>query len=153
MARKAKKRRQKTPLQKQEARMKKTWGQAVRLRDRRCMICGRTEGKLDAHHKIEKSLSKYYAYDIDNGITLCFQCHRGNSKNAAHRNRSVFNERMEQYAPEHWEWYKKKWLDVPMMERPKWERDFDEREEELNEMLSTIKAGNYVKRFCGDCNG
>ena len=49
--------------------------QVVRLRDRRCMICGETEN-LQAHHFIvTKGASTKHRWDLRNLITLCYPCH------------------------------------------------------------------------------
>lgn len=51
------------------------WGKCVRLRDGRCLLCGKTEG-LAAHHYIHtKGSSLHHRYNIKNGITLCYACH------------------------------------------------------------------------------
>ena len=49
--------------------------QVVRLRDRRCMICGETEN-LQAHHFIvTKGASTKHRWDLRNLISLCYPCH------------------------------------------------------------------------------
>ena len=51
------------------------WSKCVRLRDGRCLLCGKTEG-LAAHHYIHtKGSSLHHRYNIKNGITLCYACH------------------------------------------------------------------------------
>jgi hypothetical protein len=53
------------------------WSQAVFARDGyRCVDCG-AKGKLQAHHK--RSWAEYPAlrFDLDNGETLCVDCHAG----------------------------------------------------------------------------
>ena len=53
------------------------WGQVIRARDGRCVWCGRKEGKLDGHHIISKGRCSYSGmFDLQNGCTLCFHCHR-----------------------------------------------------------------------------
>ena len=53
----------------------KFWSLCIRARDGRCMICGTTE-KLSAHHCIKrKKLSNHSRFLLNNGITLCFNCH------------------------------------------------------------------------------
>lgn len=40
-------------------------------------MVGKREGKLDGHHIISKGRCSYSGmFDINNGITLCFRCHR-----------------------------------------------------------------------------
>lgn len=52
-----------------------TWGKAVKKRDGyKCTRCG-TKDKLHAHHIIPKSVDPTKILDIDNGKTLCKECH------------------------------------------------------------------------------
>lgn len=70
------------PWEKPEKEQRKTpqyaaWRTAVFERDGyRCAICGEVGGRLNAHHI--KPFAKYpeLRLDIDNGITLCEECHR-----------------------------------------------------------------------------
>lgn len=49
--------------------------QVVRLRDKRCLMCGATEG-LQAHHFIvTKGASTKHRWDLRNLISLCYPCH------------------------------------------------------------------------------
>lgn len=51
------------------------WSQAVRLRDGRCLLCGKTDG-LNAHHYIvSRARSLAHRHNVKNGIALCFACH------------------------------------------------------------------------------
>ena len=60
-----------------KAALHKKWSLAVRTRDGRCQWCGRTEGKMDAHHIVPKSVSLNAGrYELENGMTLCFRCHQ-----------------------------------------------------------------------------
>lgn len=47
----------------------------VRLRDKVCQRCGRSVGKLDVAHVIEKQHLRT-RFDLLNLIYLCFNCHR-----------------------------------------------------------------------------
>ena len=49
--------------------------EVVRLRDRRCLMCGKTEN-LQAHHFIvTKGSSTKHRWNLHNLLTLCYSCH------------------------------------------------------------------------------
>ena len=50
------------------------WGAYVHARDVFCQRCGRTDGKLDAHHVLIRNFAATVA-DERNGVLLCFKCH------------------------------------------------------------------------------
>lgn len=60
------------------------WKKAVKARDFfTCQRCGKvgTSNQVEAHHKIpvwftDKSRLSFMKFDMDNGITLCKQCHK-----------------------------------------------------------------------------
>jgi len=55
----------------------KDWQQAVFKRDNfKCWICGHQSTKLHAHHKRFFADNPDLRFDINNGITLCDECHR-----------------------------------------------------------------------------
>jgi 5-methylcytosine-specific restriction endonuclease McrA len=56
----------------------KLWAEQIHARDGICQLCGkqRSQGKLDAHHIFSKAGHQNVRYDLDNGILLCFYCHR-----------------------------------------------------------------------------
>ena len=64
----------KTPIKKLEAKADKCWSEAIRARDKKCIICGRREN-LQAHHAINRRGKKATRWDLRNGITLCVKCH------------------------------------------------------------------------------
>jgi len=52
------------------------WRKLVFIRDKyKCTKCG-TGDKLEAHHIKSYSKNKELKFDINNGITLCNDCHR-----------------------------------------------------------------------------
>jgi len=56
-----------------------TWSNDVRKRDEYvCQHCNHDfyPHECDAHHIMPKAKFPQYAYDLDNGITLCKECHR-----------------------------------------------------------------------------
>lgn len=55
----------------------KQWRSDVFSRDNfTCQICGKRGGKLNAHHILRYSRDVIHRTAIENGITLCEQCHR-----------------------------------------------------------------------------
>lgn len=55
-----------------------SWSKAIRSRDNHiCQVCGiRDEIKNIAHHILHKAHYPHLAFNINNGITLCYKCHR-----------------------------------------------------------------------------
>ena len=51
------------------------WARKVKERDGKCSQCG-TENDLQAHHVKPKSSHPELSLDINNGITLCYRCHK-----------------------------------------------------------------------------
>lgn len=53
------------------------WAKACRLRDgNTCQMCERIGGPIEVHHCKPKASHPEQAYDLDNGVSLCFCCHR-----------------------------------------------------------------------------
>ena len=50
------------------------WRKKVINRDKKCVVCG-TDKHLTAHHMDHASYFKDERFDVDNGVTLCGQCH------------------------------------------------------------------------------
>lgn len=57
----------------------KDWSVAVKARDGKCMCCGATTA-LVAHHIKPKSQYPELKFDVDNGQTLCVDCHKDHHK-------------------------------------------------------------------------
>lgn len=61
-----------------------TWGRKVRKRDgNKCVRCG-SRYKLQAHHKLRFSEYPELRYEVDNGETLCIDCHAKEHPEIAH---------------------------------------------------------------------
>lgn len=61
------------------------WRKAVYERDNyTCQICGERGGKLNAHHIKTYATHPELRFDLDNGITLCVQCHKSVHPNGWH---------------------------------------------------------------------
>lgn len=55
----------------------KNWRTKVFLRDNfTCQICGKTGGELNAHHIKSFSKNPLKRFELENGITLCKNCHK-----------------------------------------------------------------------------
>lgn len=55
----------------------KEWRTAVFERDKyTCQSCGKRTRNLEAHHIKEKANYPELMYDINNGVTLCHECHK-----------------------------------------------------------------------------
>ena len=53
------------------------WRKAVYERDHyTCQNCGKVGGKLNAHHIKPFKRFPELRFDVNNGITLCFECHK-----------------------------------------------------------------------------
>jgi len=50
------------------------WRMQVIRRDKKCVICGSRKHR-NAHHIADGSNHKDLRFDVDNGITLCRNCH------------------------------------------------------------------------------
>ena len=51
------------------------WSKAVRARDGKCVKCGKLED-LHAHHIRPKATHPELILVLDNGMTLCYTCHK-----------------------------------------------------------------------------
>ena len=73
------------------------WRNQVYKRDNyTCQCCGNYGGKLNAHHKENFSDNKELRFIIDNGITLCENCHHPNIKGSFHNIYGTKNNNTEQ---------------------------------------------------------
>lgn len=65
-----------------------TWGRKVRKRDgHKCVRCG-GRNKLQAHHRLSFAEYPNLRYEVDNGETLCIDCHAEEHPKIAHLIRS-----------------------------------------------------------------
>lgn len=90
------------------------WSKAVRDRaDNRCEKCGvktikdekgERPARLNAHHILSKERWPEYRYDLDNGVSLCYRCHR----RIAHLDGVEFCLWLAQCLQDKYEWAKKR---------------------------------------------
>jgi predicted secreted Zn-dependent protease len=53
------------------------WSKRIRERDGKCVLCGAKDKQLYAHHYIvNRARSVKYRWDMRNGVSLCYGCHR-----------------------------------------------------------------------------
>lgn len=75
----------------------KEWRTAVYERDDyTCQCCGKKGGKLNAHHINRFSEFPELRYDIQNGITLCTNCHDSTIEGSFHNTNGTHNTTAEQ---------------------------------------------------------
>jgi hypothetical protein len=86
-----KKRRKKTNRQKLLKELYDLWCEIIHLKGK-CEICGKSNCKLDAHH-IEGRTGNL-KWSLDNGILLCFNCHRRGVHHEASSIQAEFREKI-----------------------------------------------------------
>jgi hypothetical protein len=59
-----------------ERKATKLWGEYIHARDRVCQVCGKADGKLEAHHMMTRG-HKATRADPVNGVLLCYWHHKG----------------------------------------------------------------------------
>jgi len=76
----------------------KQWRQAVFERDNyTCQCCGRQTHNNEAHHLDNFADYEEQRFDINNGITLCKQCHNPNQEGSFHNTYGTLHNTREQY--------------------------------------------------------
>ena len=95
----------------------KIWSSIVRHKNY-CDLCGIKNGELtknnkkcvlNAHHLISKDASYNLAWDVENGISLCQNCHRF-SKIGPHKNSLIFANWFNNKYPEKYQYLLDKWM-------------------------------------------
>lgn len=69
------KKKRSTEAAKLKAKATQLWGQYIHARDRVCAACGKTDGKLDAHHIVVREFNATRT-DETNGVLLCSSHHQ-----------------------------------------------------------------------------
>ena len=88
------------------------WRNSVFIRDDYvCQCCGKRGGKLNAHHIENFAKNKDFRFNINNGITICYECHHVVIKGSFHNtygnknnNYKQLKEYMEQRKGGEWNW-------------------------------------------------
>ena len=78
------------------------WSKQVRERDQGCVVCGKTDGHLSAHHIIPEKFPEF-KLTLINGVTLCYTHHLG-GKFSAHKNAVWFTNWLKTHKPYVYEW-------------------------------------------------
>ena len=79
----------------------KDWRKSIFEKDNyTCQCCGKFSGKLQAHHIYSFSQYEDKRFELDNGLTMCFQCHDSTSIGSLHNTYGVHDlssEQLEEY--------------------------------------------------------
>lgn len=52
------------------------WSKAIKERDNyKCRVCGKYGVSLNSHHIYSWNRFEHHRYDLNNGVTLCSNCH------------------------------------------------------------------------------
>lgn len=79
------------------------WSLQVRQRDNyTCQVCGNSSSYVNAHH-IETRSIKSLRYCLENGLTLCAQCHLFNHNFSAHKTPEAFKQWFQKHFSLRWE--------------------------------------------------
>ena len=76
--------------------------------DNHCEVCNRTDCRLNAHHILARENWPDLQYDLNNGISLCFLCH----KRLAHLDGLVFVEWLKVNKPTQYDYCKSKLIPI-----------------------------------------
>ena len=83
----------------------KLWREAVLLKaGSSCAICGKNDGRLNAHHLIRRSRGKRFRWNIENGVCLCVNDHTM-SADSAHAGGLAFADKFREMYPERAAWF------------------------------------------------
>lgn len=84
----------------------KKWRESVLERDKyTCQICGCKDTQMQAHHIEGFARNEDLRYMVNNGLTLCFNCHDPSKEGSFHNTYGTINNTREQLE-EYIEWYK-----------------------------------------------
>lgn len=69
------------------------WRNKVFIRDKFiCRKCGKVGGQLHPHHIKPVCINPEFAFNIDNGITLCVECHKKEHKLLSYISKKIYGE-------------------------------------------------------------
>lgn len=82
----------------------KSWGTYIHTKYTGCLVCGKTHGKLDAHHLLTKGSQNALKHHPMNGVLLCVHHHKWDRKMSAHGTPELFKRWLEENHPDKFEW-------------------------------------------------
>ena len=108
----------------------------------RCIMCGSTSHP-QAHHLIHRS-HRAYRHDLNNMVTLCFNCHRGNNS-SAHNAPLGFLSELGKRHPEKLKW----WLDHHQ-NIPRVKADYTETYDKLAQLMAGLREERCIDSMEAD---
>ena len=78
------------------------WREIIK-RNGTCDWCGKSSGKLDAHHVMGRG-RKSLRWDLRNGVALCFRCHRLKAHSPSAKDVQEYLNWVEEYKADDWEY-------------------------------------------------
>ena len=121
------------------------WSEIVRKRDGlKCISCGKENIRLNSHHLISKKILKF-AYDLNNGVSLCSYCHAFSPINSPHLAGWEFENIIKDKCPEQYKWWVENRINLKdcFGYKPDYRQIFEYLKKEYNKLFTnSIIIGN-----------